>query len=228
MIKPRIAISTKDDDLMLKQIIARNFETIGVPAAAKSIEHLSSDFSALDLSRKAGIEILYTSSLCDHLLMTDERQLKVFHHASLLRRFREKDAVEKDIYPENLLQETEETLALLFPTADPDAKGPKRTRRIRDKDNVDIEAQFQVPTYYNLDHYKTWKERLMIVQHTYNNSKPRGPRQWWYDRRDPVTRATFWVAVVVFLLTLVFGIISSVTGILQVVLGFRQLHGAPL
>jgi uncharacterized membrane protein HdeD (DUF308 family) len=36
--------------------------------------------------------------------------------------------------------------------------------------------------------------------------------------------ATFWVALVVFILTLIFGVISSVTGILQVIASFKALR----
>jgi hypothetical protein len=113
---------------------------------------------------------------------------------------------------------------LLFPIADHGGRGSKRTRKLRDKDEVDIEAQLEVPIYRKLDHYKIWKERLAIVQYTYDKSKPGKPKQWWFDRRNRVEWATFWVAVIVFLLTLLFGIISSVTGILQVFASFKALH----
>ena len=78
--------------------------------------------------------------------------------------------------------------------------------------------------YRNLDHYQFWGERLMIVQHVYDRSKPGRPKQWWFDRRNRMEWATFWVAVVVFFLTLLFGITSTVTGILQVVASFQALH----
>jgi hypothetical protein len=113
---------------------------------------------------------------------------------------------------------------LLFPTAGHGGKGSKRTRKLRDKDNVDIEAQLDLAIYHNLDHYTIWRERLMIVQHAFDLSKPGRPKQWWFDRRNKMEWATFWVAVVVFLLTLFFGVISSVTSILQVVASFRALH----
>lgn len=130
----------------------------------------------------------------------------------------------RDLYPVDVLKETEETLALLFPITDHGGKGSKRTRRLRDKHEVDIEAQLEVPVYRNLDHYTIWKERLAIVQYTYNRSKPSRPRQWWFDRRNKMEWATFWVALVVFFLTLMFGVISSVTGILQVIASFKALR----
>jgi hypothetical protein len=37
-------------------------------------------------------------------------------------------------------------------------------------------------------------------------------KQWWFDRRNKFEWATFWTAVVVFILTVVFGLIASITG----------------
>jgi hypothetical protein len=88
---PRIT----DDKLTIKEIVAQSFEKPRVPAAARSIEELSSDFSARNLLRKGGIDIVWTSSLCDHLLMDGKHQLKVFHYASLLRKYRDTNSIEK-------------------------------------------------------------------------------------------------------------------------------------
>jgi hypothetical protein len=87
--------SITDDTLTIKDIVAKTFKEPRVPAAAKSIEELSYDFSARSLLRKGGIDIVWTSCLCDHLLMDGKRQLKVFHYASLLRKFRDASSIER-------------------------------------------------------------------------------------------------------------------------------------
>lgn len=84
-----------DDNLTIKEIVAQSFEKQRVPAAAASIEDLSSDFCARNLLRKGGIDVLWTSCLSDHLLMDGKHQLKVFHYASLLRKYREANSIEK-------------------------------------------------------------------------------------------------------------------------------------
>lgn len=127
----------------------------------------------------------------------------------------------RDLYPDGLLEETEETIDLLFPTKT--IKDSKRTRRLRDKDDVGIEATRDLPPAMTIAHYKHWGDRLAIVQQAYDTARPRRGRQWWYDRRNGVERATLLVAVIVFIMTLVFGIISSVTGILQVYASFKGL-----
>jgi hypothetical protein len=87
--------SITDDTLTIKEIVAQSFTEPRVPAGAKSIEELSHDFSAGSLLRRGGINIVWTSRLCDHLLMDGERQLKVFHYASLLRKYRDANAIER-------------------------------------------------------------------------------------------------------------------------------------
>jgi hypothetical protein len=130
------------------------------------------------------------------------------------------------LYPEHFLSETERTLSLLFPPAN--FKTSKRTRRIGEKNHVDIEAAIESSVasekMLDLNSYPYWQERLREVQRRYDSARPRTLTQWWFDRRNKFEWATFWTAVVVFTLTLLFGVIASVTGILQVYASFKALH----
>jgi hypothetical protein len=95
MIEPRGVPNLLDDNLSIQEIVAQSFKKSQIPTAARSIEELSPDFSATNLLRKGGIDILWTSCLCDHLLMEGKHQLKVFHYASLLRKYRDASSIEK-------------------------------------------------------------------------------------------------------------------------------------
>lgn len=95
MIESKPVLKLADDTLSIREVVAQSFEKSSVPTMAKSIEELSSDFSATNLLRKGGISILWTSSLCDHLLMDGKSQLKVFHYATLLRKYKEANSLEK-------------------------------------------------------------------------------------------------------------------------------------
>lgn len=44
---------------------------------------------------------------------------------------------------------------------------------------------------------------------------PRSVLQIWFDRRNPIQWWTFWLAAVIAVLTVVFGVISSYTGYRQ-------------
>lgn len=72
-----------------------------------------------------------------------------------------------------------------------------------------------------LSSYPILGARLEEIQKRYDEAIPYRFRHWWYDRRKRVEWATLMVAIVVFILTIVFGIISSVTGILQVMAAYK-------
>jgi hypothetical protein len=244
MVPPRPDMH-QDCSLTLKDIVAQTFQ---IPSIERSFvtnappgERLSPDFGAKNLVRIGGIEITWTSFLSEHLLLVDRHEVKVFAHVSLLRKYANSSeryvlcskiysflapylikhsSTNRALYPEGVLEETEETIELLFPTAN--RKGSKRTRRLRDRDKVDIEAARKLPPTTTISHYKHWGERLAIVQQAYDTAKPRHPKQWLFDRRNRVEWATLLVAVIVFAMTLVFGAISSVTGIMQVYASFRS------
>lgn len=126
-----------------------------------------------------------------------------------------------EFYPQGLLEETEKTLQLLF---DPvNSKSSRRTKRICDKDEVDLEAAIFSHASKDLCNYPYWREKLRDIQKAYDQARPKEVKQWWYDRRRPFEWSTLWVAVIVFFLTLFFGVISSVTSIMQVYASFKML-----
>ncbi len=62
-----------------------------------------------------------------------------------------------------------------------------------------------------------------MLKQTFDEAQPRNIRQWWYDSRKGVQWYTFWVAVLVLLLTVVFGLLQCVLSALQVYASFRAL-----
>lgn len=127
----------------------------------------------------------------------------------------------RDMYPNGFLQETEQTLRLLFPTEE--LKSSKRVRRIAEKQSVDIEAQIEYHENFQLTNYPFYGERLEEIQRRYDITKPTSLKQWWFDRREKSEWVTLWIAVLVFVLTIFFGVISSVTGILQAYASWKAL-----
>jgi hypothetical protein len=99
MIEPQGGLKVLHDNLSIREIVSQSFEKSHIPTGATSIKELSFDFSARNLYRKGGIKILWTSCLCHHLLMDGKNKLRVFHYASLLRRYREANALEKCAVP---------------------------------------------------------------------------------------------------------------------------------
>jgi hypothetical protein len=128
-------------------------------------------------------------------------------------------------YPPGFLIETERTLALLFDPSGNDTS--KRTNRIARKNHVDLEAAINSLADSNarldLRTYSYWQERLREIRKVYAEAQPKSLQQWWFDRRNRFN----WATVVVFCITLIFGLISSVTGILQVYASFKALSPKP-
>jgi hypothetical protein len=69
--------------------------------------------------------------------------------------------------------------------------------------------------------FKYWGDRILSIQKTFDRSEPRGLISWWFDRRNRVQWVTFWIAVTALVLTLVFGLMQSITGILQVYVAYH-------
>jgi hypothetical protein len=64
--------------------------------------------------------------------------------------------------------------------------------------------------------YVHWQTRLLAIAEVFERSKPATFRQQWHDRRDMGQWWAFWLVVTGILLTVLFGLIQSVTGIIQV------------
>lgn len=117
-----------------------------------------------------------------------------------------------------MIQETKDTLALLLP------KGERKTRKwffkMQKKYELDSTALMCLSIgseAYSTQHYKHWKTRLIELKHAYDGHQPTSPLQVWRDDRSIVQSWTFRLAVLVLFLTILFGLIQSITGILQVI-----------
>lgn len=127
------------------------------------------------------------------------------------------------MYPERFLKETEDTLRLLFPQTT--IKGSRWRRQITEKKGVDLEAGWtEIKAPLDLSRYKFWGSRLAEIQRQYDAAKPTCLRQWWYDRREPNQWITVWIGLIALIsLTIVFGVIASVSGIMQVRISLKAL-----
>jgi hypothetical protein len=126
------------------------------------------------------------------------------------------------LFPDGMIEETLKTLALLFPKWD----RPTRTWYTQEAAvrGLDMEA-------VNIDHLDTdqrqiekfsyWHDRLVILKQGFDEARPSTLSQWWSDRRNGVQWYTFWIAVLVLVLTVFFGVVQSIEGALQVYKAFH-------
>jgi hypothetical protein len=180
-------------------------------------------FSAFNIQRIADMEICWTSNLADHLLMVndDDKKIAIFHHASFLKRQRD-----NPLFPTGLIDETLRTLALLF------NKDDKRTTKWLHALPASLMVDRSLLRLNKLrledrqiEKFKFWHDRLIVLKKSFDKSRPSRLSQWWYDDRDGVSWYTFWVAVLILFLTVFFGLVQSIEGGLQVYKAYHPVNG---
>jgi hypothetical protein len=201
---------------------------------------LESFFTARNLGRIAGIEVRWTDNLADHLrLVDDDKGVRVFHHVSFLKiqtwlvhcisdGGNASDlSSASNIFPPGLIEETINTLALLFPQNDSDTRKWLRDQLKPGRISTQLDrgllrcGQIRAEGR-QLDNFQFWHDRLIILKEEFDQSRPKTLSQWWHDRRNGVQWYTFWVAAWVLLLTVVFGAIQSIEGALQVYKAYQS------
>ncbi|KAK3314590.1 hypothetical protein B0H66DRAFT_563201 [Apodospora peruviana] len=178
-------------------------------------------FNALSLRSIAGLEIRWTDNLADHLrLLNDDSMVCVFHHAAFLQ-----GQGDKSIFHPSFLEETLRTLALLLPKYDKKIKSWYSLQTSRHGlDPAGADVGHLIADERQIESFKYWHDRLVILKQVYDGSRPRTLSQWWHDRRNGVQWYTFWVAILVLFLTIFFGLIQSIEGALQV---YKAFHPDP-
>jgi hypothetical protein len=170
-------------------------------------------FTGYNMQRIADMKICWTNNLADHLRMVndDDKMVAIFHHASFLRYQKN-----NPIFPPGLVDETLRTLALFFPKDDKQTK--KWLQALPASSMVDrslLRCEKLRPDDRQIGRFKFWHDRLIVVKQSFDESRPSKLSQWWYDRRDGYSWYTFWVAVFVLFLTVLFGLVQSIEGALQ-------------
>jgi len=113
-----------------------------------------------------------------------------------------------------------------MPWTDPESMSwLEKVKMKRAKDDrgsvIDINPDYKIlGVSDSVSHYEFWRDRLEIIEEVFNRAQPTTLTQLWLDRRNKVQWATFWIAGVVFFLTL----IQCVTGIIQAWASLRALR----
>lgn len=127
------------------------------------------------------------------------------------------------MFPPDFIQETLRTLALLFPEYDKEMRKWYRTQVA--KHGLDATAMNSgqlIADERQVESFKYWHDRLVVLKQVYDESRPNSISQWWHDRRNGVQWYTFWVAIIVLALTIFFGLAQSIEGALQVYKAFNS------
>ena len=208
-----------------------------LPQLSDSIK-LPKSFNAANIEKIVGIKIEWTSNLVDHLrLEDDDTKVLIYHQMSFLELHQQDsrlvlilvqssfpDCTDRSIFPDGLIEETICTLGLLIPSTD------KSSRTWFQKKQKELGLDAKAGTYgplnaakRQIEHFKYWRDRLTVLKQTFDESEPRTISLWWYDDRKKVQWYTFWIAALVLLLTILFGLTQSVAGVIQAWAAVRSL-----
>ena len=208
-----------------------------LPQLSDSIK-LPKSFNAANIEKIVGIKIEWTSNLVDHLrLEDDDTKVLIYHQMSFLELHQQDsrlvlilvqrsfpDCTDRSIFPDGLIEETICTLGLLIPSTD------KTSRIWFHKKQKELGLDAKAGTYgplnaakRQIEHFKYWRDRLTVLKQTFDESEPKTISLWWYDDRKKVQWYTFWIAALVLLLTILFGITQSVAGVIQAWAAVRSL-----
>lgn len=132
------------------------------------------------------------------------------------------------IFPAGFLEETLETLQLLFPESEFGGSGISKRRRWSWYQKL-LSKQPRPPIDWGLgsngtlsaearriERFSFWRNRLIVLKQAYDDATPRTLSQWWHDRRNRVVWCTFWLAILVLVLGALVGVVQCVQGGLQV------------
>lgn len=124
-------------------------------------------------------------------------------------------------FPDDFIQETLDTLSLLFPQSD------RKTRvwfnnqcSLFEDDGLDsklVECGDLIAEYRNLKHFKYWRDRIEVLKDAFEESSPtRATLKVLRDRKNGGNWLNSWAAIVAIALTLFFGLVQSIEGAIQV------------
>ena len=172
---------------------------------------IDQEFTAKYLMHVSGVKILWIDNLGEHLRFSHRsRTLKVYQHKiCLLHHLNTPNC----ILPVNLVEETIDTLNLLFPPYDP----PTNKFLCKEKKRFNNLGLCGRDPVTDLRKYSYWRNELYDLIQVFEEP----PQQWWQlwrYRRNKAEFAQFWIAVLVGIFTM----ITIPTSIISAYYTFQQ------
>ncbi|GAP83386.2 hypothetical protein SAMD00023353_0202620 [Rosellinia necatrix] len=204
----------------LRAFAERHFAPDGTTRLHPDRPQIGGMLTALNLRKIGGVRVRWTRDLADHLrLVDDDGAVFLFDCVAFLRFQR---TVQHQMFPPGFVDETLRTLSLLLPQNDGGTRAWLRSQIAEHGLDPLLAECGSLKTHERrFENFGCWNDRLVILKQALDESRPRTLSQWWFDRRNGVQWYTFWVAILVFLVTIFFGIIQSVEGALQVYLAWK-------
>ncbi|QKD52281.2 uncharacterized protein FOBCDRAFT_291101 [Fusarium oxysporum Fo47] len=152
----------------LESFVSTYFDP-GAAQLAKENVKMEKIFTARNLCRIAGLDIVWTDNLVDHLRLTDDdRRVHVFHHASFLYVQQQRFTI---LHDHSMYVETRKWFSKLS-----DAGLDKRA----------IQCGQLKTDHRQTERFRFWNDRLVVLKQVFDEAQPKSLSQWWHDRRNGV------------------------------------------
>ena len=189
------------------------------PGTSQSLESLLLDkqLNASKLNEVCRVDIQWTNNLADHLTydIANDRVYIYPHKACLvghLENIGTPQNVQNSLDAE-VLRETIRTLDFLLPWT------PTTSQFLRRQGLHYSQFYYKNSAYWSeavdLSEFRYWRRRLTQLQAIFNRP-PTTLNAMWFDRRRPLQWMTFWLAGIITILTVIFGLISSYASFKQI------------
>ncbi|PVH69855.1 hypothetical protein DL98DRAFT_505209 [Cadophora sp. DSE1049] len=208
-----------DDVATLEDFVARSFPCTSSTTSTTTLFQLDHTFTTAKICRLTGISIEWTPCLADHLRFDPKfKVLKIYPFKQiLLDRIRlletpnsNSEDNPRSPIPLSVLKETILSLNLLFPHWD----SQTANFMLQHHQTFHLEGPFDATRPLSTTDFDHWRNRMLDLYQLFH-SPPIGWTQLWADRRNPQQWYTFWLAIVILILTVIFGFISSATSVMQ-------------
>ncbi|KAK5636479.1 hypothetical protein RRF57_012191 [Xylaria bambusicola] len=206
----------------LQSSILSHFQSTVIVNDTKS-DIIPRGFTMAHLCKAYGFRVVWTDDLRDHLSVDWENQrIMVYEHLIYLYNFLMHPAPIP--IPIEIFEEAIDTINLLFPS------DQKRTKRfLRSEHRIFNRLGYcGRERRMRLSDYRHWRERITVLKEVLEDP-PKGHHQLVLDkeRRNFLNWATFWIAFVVALLTIIsiaFGIVGVVYSVKSYRIALESLH----
>jgi hypothetical protein len=189
--------SWADDNMSLIDFLATKF--VKQSLQGQIDYEFEEEFTAYNVHRLAGVEIVWTDNLAQHLQLTrNGKKVYIFPHASFLKWQEKYDHpnnpelllfanLYSHIFPPGLIQETLQTLALLFPSHDTKTRKWITTQAASENNEAPtIDSQLvecgRLRECY-ADEFAYWGNRLVALHEAFSEPRQRSIFQQWRDKR---------------------------------------------
>ncbi|KAH7196415.1 uncharacterized protein B0J16DRAFT_365760 [Fusarium flagelliforme] len=201
---------------------------IGPPSREWSMQNeLPLWFNVIDLERKANLRIGWTDYLNEHMTY-QSGTLMLFRHIKVLQYLERSEIQTGNFFKLEFLTETRRSLMLFFPLSEYkyttqdyldwfQTRGP-----IEDWQRLlaGHDPNSSLSRFY--EDFPIWHSKLLYLLNVSNNQGNWNVKRCWYDDRDEALWWTRWTLITAIFLAILFGLIQSITGIIQVVYAGRS------